>query len=410
MIRNLYTILVFLFASSIFADSAGIQTVGYKLEKIEKGWNRLELDDDLLTNMSSINTYIRVNLIDSTNDTLEVPFIIESSKKLDSTVRIPVEIINKTTKDGRKYYTLVADSTQIISNLEFSFTGRNSLGKASLEGSNNQTDWFMISDSLLLGERHNSHQKISSRTIYDLQTLYKYYRLSLEDSKSELKSVFYEKIFSTNPKYKKVHINHLKYRTDEEKHRTIYRFGLNGRLPIHYMMIDIQSKFDYSRDANLFALTDSFQTDKGIKYNYKLIETFKLSSLDSTNFTFSFPDHYQYYKLVIENGNDPPLKIRRMTAYRHEYILKARFDEVGEGFIQIANTGSCPYYDIEKFKSRIPNAMNEMKIGKKLEVEISKEEVEPLVTNKLWLWLVMMVAVIVIGYFSLKMLKEEKKK
>lgn len=40
MIRNLYTILVFLFASSIFADSAGIQTVGYKLEKIEKGWNR----------------------------------------------------------------------------------------------------------------------------------------------------------------------------------------------------------------------------------------------------------------------------------------------------------------------------------------------------------------------------------
>jgi len=130
MISNLYTILVYLFAFSILADSAGIQTVGYKLEKIEKEWNRLELDDDLLMNMSSINTYIRVNLIDSTNDTLEVPFIIESSKKLDSTVRIPVEIINKTTKDGRKNYTMVADSTQIILNLEFSFTCKNSLGKA----------------------------------------------------------------------------------------------------------------------------------------------------------------------------------------------------------------------------------------------------------------------------------------
>ncbi|MER3328907.1 MAG: hypothetical protein RIF34_04955, partial [Candidatus Kapaibacterium sp.] len=148
MVRNLSFIQVFLFSVSLLADSSSLQTIGYKLKKVEKGWNKLELDDELLMNMSSINTYIKVNLIDSTNDTLEVPYIIESSKKLDSTIRIPVEIINKTKKDGRKYYTLIADSTQIISNLEFSFDGRNNLGKASLEGSNNQTDWFMISDSL----------------------------------------------------------------------------------------------------------------------------------------------------------------------------------------------------------------------------------------------------------------------
>jgi hypothetical protein len=54
--------------------------------------------------------------------------------------------------------------------------------------------------------------------------------------------------------------------------------------------------------------------------------------------------------------------------------------------------------------------MNEMRLGDKLELEISKAEIESLFTNKLWLWLVMMLAVIIIGYFSLKMLKEEKKK
>lgn len=150
MVRTFIIIIGLILASSVLADSTDVHSIGYKLEKIEKGWNRLELDDNLLMNMSSINTYIRINLIDSTNDTLEVPFIIESSKEQDSTVRIPVEIINKTTKDGRNYYTLVADSTQIISNLEFSFSGRNNLGKASLEGSNNRKDWVMISDSLLL--------------------------------------------------------------------------------------------------------------------------------------------------------------------------------------------------------------------------------------------------------------------
>ena len=410
MVRTFIIIIGLILASSVLADSTDVHSIGYKLEKIEKGWNRLELDDNLLMNMSSINTYIRINLIDSTNDTLEVPFIIESSKEQDSTVRIPVEIINKTTKDGRNYYTLVADSTQIISNLEFSFSGRNNLGKASLEGSNNRKDWVMISDSLLFGDRINNHQKISSRTIYDLQTLYKYYRLSTEDTKSNLKSVFYEKIFSTNPKYRKVQINHLKYRTDKKKNRTIYRFGLNGRLPIHYMMMDIENKYDYNRNANLFALTDSFQTDKGIKYNYKLIETFKFSTDDSTNYTFSFPDHYQYYKLVIENGNDPPLKIKRMTAYRHEYFLKARFDREGEGYIKIAEKGRIPYYEIEKFKSRIPKDMNEMKLGDKLEVQISREEVEPVLEDKLWLWIIMLFSVLAIGYFTVKISKEEKKK
>ena len=122
MVRTFIIIIGLILASSVLADSTDVHSIGYKLEKIEKGWNRLELDDNLLMNMSSINTYIRINLIDSTNDTLEVPFIIESSKEQDSTVRIPVEIINKTTKDDRNYYTLVADSTQIISNLEFSFS------------------------------------------------------------------------------------------------------------------------------------------------------------------------------------------------------------------------------------------------------------------------------------------------
>ncbi|PKL81099.1 MAG: hypothetical protein CVV25_01285 [Ignavibacteriae bacterium HGW-Ignavibacteriae-4] len=410
MVRTLSFIIIIFLTQQLHSDSTDNKTIGYQLKNIEKGWNRLELDDELLMGMSSINTFIKVKLVNKSKDTLEIPYVIESSKQLDSTIRIPVEIVNKTIKDGKKYYTLIADSTQIISNLEFSFSSRNSLGKASLEGSNNQKEWFMISDSLLLGERQNSHQKISSKTIYDLQTLYLFYRLSLEDTKSKLESVFYEKTFSANPKYKKLNVNQLKYRTDKDKKRTIYRFSLNGRLPIHYLMLDIQNKFDYNRTVNLFGLVDSTKTRKGTKHNYKLIETFQLNSMDSTNYVFSFPEHYEHYKIVILNGNDPPLKIGRLTAYRHEYILKARFDDEGDAFIKIRNSGSFPYYDIDKFKSRIPTDMNEMKLGDKLELEISKAEIEPLITNKLWLWLVMMLAVIVIGYFSLKMLNEEKKK
>lgn len=408
MIRKITFIIIFLYSISLFADSTGIKVVGYQLKNIEKGWNQLELDDELLSKMSTINTFIKVNLVNTANDTLEVPYVIVNTNKVDSVARIPVEIIKKATKDDRKYYTLVADSTQILSNLEFSFNWRSQLGRITLEGSNNRKEWFTISDSLILGEKRNNYQKISSKIIYKLDSIYKFYRLSTDDTKSELKNVIYENVYSANPTYKKISVKSLKHRTDKEKKKTIYKFSLIKRLPIHYITIDIQSKREYKRTANLFALLDSTKTNEGYKYKYKLIETFVLNSADSTNYAFSYPDHFQHYKLEIENGTEPPLKIGRLTVYRQEYILKARFDKEGEGFIQIANTGIFPIYDIDKLKARIPREMNEMKIGKKIEVEIAKEEEVPANTNQIWLMVVMMSVVFIVAFLSIKLSKRKK--
>lgn len=408
MIRKISFIIIFLYSISLYADSTSIKVAAYQLKNVEKGWNQLELDDELLSQMSSINTFIKVNLVSKSNDTIEVPYVIFNTNKVDSVARIPVEIIKKATKGDRKYYTLVADSTQILSNLEFSFNWRSQLGRITLEGSNNRKEWFTISDSLLLGDKRNNFQKISSKIIYKLDSIYKFYRLSTDDSKSELKNVIYENIYSANPTYKKINLKSLKHRTDKEKKKTIYKFSLSKRLPIHYITIDIYSKSEYKRTANLFGLVDSTKTSKGIKYNYKLIETFVLNSADSTNYAFSYPEHYQDYKLEIENGNEKPLKIGRLTVYRQEYLLKARFDKKGESFIQIANTGIFPLYDIDKLKPRIPREMNEMKVGKKIEVDITKEEVVPANTNQIWLMVIMMSVVFIVAFLSIKLSKRKK--
>lgn len=382
----------------------------YELKNLELGWNRLELEDSLLSSMSSTYSQIRLNLVNESMDTLEVPYIIESTHKIDSIVKIPIEIVNKTTKDGRQYYTLIADSTQIISSMQFSFGGRKYLGSASLEGSNDQEEWFMIADSFLLGERVNRHQKISSKSIYDLQTLYKFYRLSTEESKSELKSVTYEKVYSATPKYKRMKVKIFKEKIDTERNTTVVHFTLAHNLPIQFLKVQVSNKFDYIRNADLYAVVDSTKTDKGKRYSYKLLESFVLNSTDTNNFTFSYPDHYRLYKLEIRNENNPPLKIRRLTPYRYEYILKARFDHEGKSYIEIANYGSKPYYDIEKFKARIPKDMNKMKIGKRIESAIVTEDIEPLFSNVNWLWGIILLTVLVVGVFSLRMLKGEVKK
>lgn len=382
----------------------------YELKNQELGWNRLELEDSVLHCMSSTHCLIRLNLVNESMDTMEVPYIIESTHKIDSIVKIPVEIVNKTTKDGKQYYTLIADSNQIISNMKFSFGGRKFLGSASLEGSNDQKEWFMIADSFLLGERVNRHQKISSKSIYDLQTQYKFYRLSIDENKSELKKVTYEKVYSATPNYKRMKVKTFKEKVDKERNTTIVHFTLAHNLPIQFLKVQVSNKFDFIRNADLYAVVDSTKTDKGKKYSYKLLESFVLNSADTTNYDFSYPEHYRLYKLEIGNGNNPPLRIKRLTPYRYEYILKARFDNVGNSYMEIANYGSKPYYDIEKFKERIPKEMNNMKIGKRIEEETVEEDTEPLFSNVNWLWGIILLAVMVIGFFSLRMLKDEVKK
>ena len=70
MIRIIFVIILLLFSQNLFADSTDNKTIGYQLRNVEKGWNYLELDDNLLSQMSSINTFIKVKLVNKDNDTL----------------------------------------------------------------------------------------------------------------------------------------------------------------------------------------------------------------------------------------------------------------------------------------------------------------------------------------------------
>lgn len=365
MNKILFILLILLPLNILLATQENKQIV-YELKNLEQGWNSLELEDSVLNYMSSTQSMIRLNLVNESMDTLEVPYVIESTNKIDSIVKIPVEIVNKTTKDGRQYYTLIADSTQIISSMQFSFAGGKYSGSASLEGSNDQEEWFMIADSFHLGKRINRHQKISSKSIYDLQNIYKFYRLSTEESKSELKSVTYEKVYSVTPKYKKMKVKTFKEKVDKEKKTTVVHFTLAHNLPIQFLKVQVSNKFDFNRNVDLYAVVDSTKTIKGKKYIYKLLESFVLDTADTNNFTFSYPNHYRLYKLEIKNEDNPPLRIKRLTPFRYEYVLKSRFDYEGEGYIEISNYGSKPYYDIEKFKDRIPKELNEMIFGNRI--------------------------------------------
>nr|WP_297914485.1 hypothetical protein [uncultured Allomuricauda sp.] len=84
-----------------------------------------------------------------------------------------------------------------------------------------------------------------------------------------------------------------------------------------------------------------------------------------------------------------------------------RLSTEAEHYIAYANeTTSRPTYDINRFTSNIPENLGVLELGS--EQEIKKQEIEivnPLFQNKIWLWSLMIVIIALLGWFSIKMIR-----
>ncbi|MDP2364384.1 MAG: DUF3999 domain-containing protein, partial [Ignavibacteria bacterium] len=64
-------------------------------------------------------------------------------------------------------------------------------------------------------------------------------------------------------------------------------------------------------------------------------------------------------------------------------------------------------YDIVNFKDKIPTALSYISLGNEESISQNQMEDSPLFENKLWLWLIMIVMILIIGWFSLSMIRKK---
>jgi hypothetical protein len=70
----------------------------------------------------------------------------------------------------------------------------------------------------------------------------------------------------------------------------------------------------------------------------------------------------------------------------------------------------APVYDLINFKNKIPTELENLNLGSEMKGDIVHEEAYvPIVQKKSWLWLVLIAMVLLLSYFSIKMLKQEKR-
>jgi hypothetical protein len=211
----------------------------------------------------------------------------------------------------------------------------------------------------------------------------------------------------SNESYRDFTIKNILVNENQQLKQTEVDIDLQMPVPISKINFNISANFEYYRPFTVKYLADSFITEKGWKYNYQELTNGTLNSIEENDFKFNSTT-VQKLKILIHNQNNQALTIDsiQIKGYVHELI--ARFTSPATYFLTYGNNQStAPNYDIKRFKEKIPKNLNTLELSN--EQIIQKEKVKintPLFQNKFWLWLVMGIIILLIGWFSIKMISK----
>ena len=395
------------------AAQLNAQTAGYKFKRqitgISTTWHIAELPDELFAHTKPGFEDLRIFGIKG-KDTVEVPYLLKQRSDQVSTKDIPFAQINQSSGENGYYFTFQSPdaNTSVINQIRLDFKQDNFDWKVLLEGSNDNKAWFTLLKDYRILSIKNSHTDYQFTVLNFPDSKYQYFRISLKSQlKPELVSAKIAKTDTVKGIYKEVKLRSIRVKNNKETKESTIDLDLKGLVPVSAVKLNVGSTFDFYRTIRIEYATDSFQTDKGMQYNYADLYSGTLTSLEKTE--FNFPNMVAVrLRIIIENNDNTPLQIGLVQLQGNTFDLIARFDDLAYSYALYYGDekASSPNYEIGKFEDKIPTMLNAANIEKEENNPAYQFKTgKPLFENKIWLWALMTIIIIVLAGFSYKMLK-----
>ncbi len=342
-------------------------------------------------------------------DTIEIPYILEIGSEKQTDEKIDFTLINSSIKGGIYFFTFEIPSEQTINEIQLNFKQQNFNALVNLEGSQDNIEWFSIVEDYRILSIKNEQTEYQFSNIKFPKSKYRYVRFSIK-SDIKLDLIAAETQISTfeSPDFKTYKVENFSATEQKEYKKTILDIDFSQPLPISFLSFKIKDALDYYRPVTIKYLSDSIKTEKGWKYNFLALETGVLSSIENNEIYFK-STITKKLRVEIENFDNSPLNIEEVIAKGYTHKLIARFTETADYFMVYGNeNANTPNYDISKFTAKIPTTISDAALSE--EKAIDKKMVQktsPLFENKLWLWLIMALIILLLGWFTIKMIKQK---
>lgn len=343
------------------------------------------------------------------NKTEEVPYDIVSLSEPVSQ-KYSVTIINQGVSDTKSTATVfLGDKAGIHNYLEIRTPERDFIKEVTIEGSENKSDWVKLDSSGKIADVTASGEGFRKTGVTYSPTDYRYLRITLTGAGKVVSidgvDILFKNEGPTSARQLPMTIVQRES-SDKEKSNSIILTSGFDNLELHTLVFSIDS-VNFSREIMVFASRDMNE--------WSLAGEGKLESLEvpgSKQSTLSLQVNspgYRYLKVVIRNGDNPPLKILRVDArYSPDYILFP-YDKEGSLRLYLSNTSAkVPEYDIASLSSKIMAGRPPVwSISDPQDNPLFKPEVKTTPESEKHAWLlpvIMALLVAVLGVFIVKSL------
>lgn len=406
MIQKTNNILVLFLLFSTFL-SAQINQYNYKreLHPVSEKWHSIPLPNTIFEKTRNDLSDIRIYGV-SEKDTTEAPYALNIKNNNIKNVFVDFKALNTSHNSNGYYYTYEITNKEIINEIALNFDASNFEYAITLEASQNQTEWFTLKENYRILSIKNEYTNYSFTTLKFDDSSYKYYRVHIKTKEDpKLKSARIYKNKETSADYISHQIKNIESNFSNKV--TTIIVDLENAVPVSYIQLAIDTTNDYYRPVQVTYANDSVQTEKGWKYNYKILDSGVLSSLESNEFRFN-SRKTKKLKITINQQDNQPIEVSDISVKGFQYELLARFTKPATYYLVYGNNLSRkPNYDITSIPSSIPK--NSPSLSLREEKQIVKSDVKqtkPLFENKKWLWGIMLVIIAVITWFTIGMIKK----
>lgn len=391
--------------------SAFGQTNGYKYKRelvgVKENWHKLELPNELFGKVQADLSDIRIIGLQEGGDTLTVPFIMDVLQEEKQRKEVSFRLLNQSRQGNRHFFTLEVPEIEAINRIGIQFLEKNFDRAVKLEGSQEQNEWFTILEDYRILSIHNAATDYAFTSLHFPSSKYRYYRLSfISDQKPVLEEARLIAEDTEKGKYRTYNLEESTIREDKETKETIIELTLPAELPVSYLELEVKGAFDYYRPITIQYLADSIETAKGWKYYFKTLSAGILSSLEDGGFHFPNTQAYKL-RVLIQNQDNNPLSIGGITVKGNVHEIIARFPKATQYYLLYGNAAvHRPNYDLAVFRNKIPSGITELQMGEEQPIEQEPIAIAgPLFQDQRWLWAIMIIIILLLGWFSLKMIR-----
>jgi hypothetical protein len=181
---------------------------------------------------------------------------------------------------------------------------------------------------------------------------------------------------------------------------------LKHPVPVHSISVTSKNDYDFYRPITIFyGNLDSTINEEGVVKRFENETSSIYSSENNSHFLLTMSTCNRFI-ISIENGDNEPLDIKKITVNTLNYKLIIRITKEGNYSLFYGNKDLVsPQYDIQLFKQNIPAEIEKISLEDEEElIPIIEPTKKPI--SKVWLWIVMFGLIGVMIFFSVRMLKK----